>query len=58
MSPAQTATLAADSITLAHRQFTVAENLSVTLPTGKVTAWPASTHRQRARCCWTNPPRL
>ena len=38
MSPAQTATLAADSITLAHRQFTVAENLSVTLPTGKVTA--------------------
>jgi len=38
MSPKETATLAAEHITLAHRKFTVAENLSVHLPTGKVTA--------------------
>ena len=38
MSQPQTATLAADDITLAHRQFVVAENLSLHLPTAQVTA--------------------
>ena len=38
MNLTETATLAADNITLTHRQFTVASNLSVTLPPGKVTA--------------------
>ena len=38
MNPTNTATLAADNITLAHHHFTVAENLSVVLPPGKVTA--------------------
>ncbi|KPP99943.1 ABC transporter ATP-binding protein [Marinobacter sp. HL-58] len=38
MSHTKTATLKAESITLAHRQFIVAENLSLSLPTGKVTA--------------------
>lgn len=38
MSQPQTATLAADDITLAHRQFIVAENLSLHLPTAQVTA--------------------
>jgi len=38
MSPTDTATLAAEGITLAHGQFTVAENLSMTLPPGRVTA--------------------
>lgn len=38
MSQRQTATLAAEHITLAHRHFTVARNLSVQLPGGRVTA--------------------
>lgn len=38
MSPTNTATLAAENITLAHRHFTVSHNLSVELPPGKVTA--------------------
>lgn len=38
MSHSNTATLAADRITLAHRRFTVAENLSLTLPSARVTA--------------------
>lgn len=38
MSHSETATLAAQSITLAHRHFTVTENLSLKLPPGRVTA--------------------
>lgn len=38
MSSTKTSTLAADAITLAHRRFIVAENLSVALPPGRVTA--------------------
>ncbi|MBN7770720.1 ABC transporter ATP-binding protein [Marinobacter daepoensis] len=38
MSHTTTATLAAEHITLAHGQFTVAENLSIRLPPEKVTA--------------------
>ncbi|HLV77973.1 MAG TPA: ABC transporter ATP-binding protein [Marinobacter sp.] len=38
MSTIQRATLAAEAITLAHRNFTVADNLSVALPAAKVTA--------------------
>lgn len=38
MSQTNTATLAAEGITLAHRHFTVTQNLSVELPPGKVTA--------------------
>lgn len=38
MSQFPATTLAADQITLAHRRFTVAENLSLSLPPAKVTA--------------------
>ncbi|WP_349343466.1 ABC transporter ATP-binding protein [Marinobacter sp. MMG032] len=38
MTPNDSATLAAEGITLAHRHFTVAKDLSLRLPPGKVTA--------------------